>query len=237
MELHRRNLLRLGIASTASLALFGGTLPAQGADAPSGASPTPDEALKRLMDGNARFVSQQMTRPNQTNARRTALAAGQSPYAIILGCADSRVPPELVFDEGLGDLFVVRVAGNAPNPQLIASIEYGVGVLNAPLVMVLGHSSCGAVAAAVKSIVNGTPLPTGHLQSLIDELSPAVTQIQAEPGDLTANATTRNVQLAVQALAGQDPLLASAVAQGSLKVVGAQYDLASGSVTLVPALS
>jgi len=236
MQMDRRGLFRWGIASTASLAGLGGLPAAWGADAPPDQPPTPDEALQRLLDGNARFVSQQTTRPNQTTARRTALAAGQSPYAIILGCADSRVPPEIVFDEGLGDLFVIRVAGNAPNPQLIASIEYGVGVLKAPLVMVLGHSSCGAVAAAVKSIVNGTPLPTAHLQSLIDELSPAVTQIQAEPGDLTANATTRNVQLAVQALAAQDPLLLSGVTQGSLKVVGAHYDLASGSVTLVPPL-
>ena len=236
MQFDRRQLFRLSLASTASLALGAGPAAVWGADAPAGPSLTPAQALQRLMDGNARFVAGQMTSPNQNAARRAAVASGQSPYAIILGCADSRVPPEIVFDEGLGDLFVVRVAGNAPNSQLIASIEYGVGVLKAPLVMVLGHSACGAVEAAVKSIIDGTPLPSGHLQSLIDELSPAVTQIQAEPGDLTDNAITRNVQLAVQALAVQDPILASGVAAGSLRVVGARYDLASGKVTMVPPL-
>jgi carbonic anhydrase len=132
---------------------------------------------------------------------------------------------------------VVRVAGNAPSSELIASIEYGAGVLKAPLVMVLGHSACGAVGAAVKSVVDGVALPTAHLQSLVDDLSPAVAQIQAQPGDLLENAIRRNVQLAVLTLSAQDPILAAGVAAGSVRIVGAHYDFASGEVTLVPPLS
>jgi carbonic anhydrase len=188
------------------------------------------------MDGNARFVAGGLTSPHQTPARRSDLTSGQSPFAVILGCADSRVPPEIVFDAGLGDLFVRRVAGNAPSTQLIASIEYGVGVLHAPLIMVLGHSSCGAVQAAVDSIAQGKPLPTGHLQDLINELAFAVTAVQSQPGDPTDSAITRNVQIAVQQLSVLDPILLAGVMAGSLKIVGARHDLAGGRVTRVPQL-
>ena len=233
----RRSLFRIGAASTLTAGLSAGWRTVAMADSTSGPPMSPPQALQTLMAGNMRFAAGALTSPHQDPARRASVAAGQSPFAIVLGCADSRVPPEIVFDAGIGDLFVVRVAGNAPNPELIASIEYGVGVLNAPLVMVLGHSACGAIAAAIKSVVDGTPLPSPHLRSLIADLSPAVTQIQAEPGDLTQNATVRNVQLAVQQLSVQDPILAVAVAAGTLQIVGATYDLSSGAVSPVPPLA
>ena len=236
MQLDRRGFLRLGLASAASTPFLAGAAPLQAAGPAPDQPMTPDDALATLMAGNARFVSGGLTSPNQSPARRSALTSGQSPYATILGCADSRVPPEILFDAGLGDLFVVRVAGNAPSTELIASIEYAVGVLHSPLVMVLGHSSCGAVDAAMKFIVKGTPLPTGHLQNLVNDLAFAVTAVQSLPGDLTDNAITRNVQVAVQELLAVDPILGSGVAAGSLKIVGARYDLASGRVSPVPPL-
>jgi carbonic anhydrase len=197
---------------------------------------TPDEALARLVAGNARFAAGAPSSPNQTPARRASLIGGQSPHAVVLSCADSRVPPEIVFDEGLGDLFVVRVAGNAPSSQIIASIEYAVVSLEAPLIMVLGHSSCGAVVATVSSVLEGTPLPSGHLEALVAELAPAVLQVQQEPGNLADNAITRNVQIVVNRLAGEDPILSAAVQSGTLKIVGARYELESGVVNLLPRL-
>lgn len=237
MHLSRRGLFRLGVASTAALPVLGSAKPLLAAGPPAGTGLTPTQALSQLMAGNARFVAGSLSWPNQTPARRASLTSGQAPYATILGCADSRIPPEIVFDAGLGDLFVVRVAGNAPNSEIIGSIEYAVSSLQSPLVIVLGHSACGAVGAAVDRFVNGASLPAGHLASLIYDLAPAVEQVQAEPGDLVDNAVTRNVQLAVRTLSTQSSVLSSAVAGGTLVIAGARYDLASGSVTPVAALA
>lgn len=190
---------------------------------------TADQALQALLDGNARYVGGTPTHPHQDMSYVTAQAGGQSPFAIILSCADSRVAPELLFDQGVGDIFVLRVAGNiATDPTIIASIEYAVAVLGSPLLMVLGHESCGAVGAAVK----GDDLP-GHLNSLVKAIAPAVAEAKAQSGDLLANAIATNVKMNVEKLQTLPPIFAEHVSQGKLKVVGATYSLSTGKVEMV----
>jgi len=191
----------------------------------------PDAALERLMQGNARYVDG-VAKRHDFKAEREALTGGQNPYAAILGCADSRIAPEYAFDSARGDLFVVRVAGNFANDDMIASLEYGVAVLNVPLIMVLGHGACGAVDATVKSVRDGTRLP-GHLPSLVSAITPAVDAVIAQPGNLLDNAIRENVVLNVRALAGATPILRAAVEANTLRVVGGIYDLATGKVDLV----
>ncbi len=201
-------------------------------DAPGPNAIPPDEALKRLMDGNARYAVN-TSKNKDFSAGRAARVKGQYPIAAILGCADSRVSPELLFDQGLGDLFVVRVAGNFVNTDGLASLEYGVQVLGIPLIMVLGHSSCGAVSATIKAVKEKTQLP-GHLPELIDAIRPAVEAVALHPTDnLLAAVTAENVRQNVTRLATADPLIAKFVADGKVKVVGAVYDLATGKVGLV----
>lgn len=184
------------------------------------------------MAGNERYVARKARRPNQTAARRAEVAKGQWPFAIVLGCADSRVPPEIVFDQGLGDLFVVRVAGNIVDAGGIASIEYAVEHLGARLVLVLGHERCGAVAAAVEAAGKPGDLP-GHLGSLLRPIAPAVEQAKGQPGDLLDNAVRANVTLAVGHLKASEPILAGPVREGRVRVVGGRYDLQSGRVELI----
>jgi carbonic anhydrase len=233
MHVVRRDFLRLGLASAMALPLSAAPRLVQAADAPT-QTLSPDAALQKLMEGNARFAAGTMTSPNQSLARRAALVSGQAPFATILGCADSRVPPELVFDTGLGDLFVVRVAGNAPSPELLASIDYSHLVLGSPLVMVLGHTSCGAIGAALDHLVTGKPLPTDHLQTLVEDLAYGVSSVLSSHGDQKANATKLNVQLGVEEVATSNPAIEAAIAGGTLKIVGGIYDLASGVVSAVP---
>ncbi len=188
----------------------------------------PSEALDRLKAGNARYVSGESDR-KPFAATREALAGGQNPYAAILGCADSRVAPELAFDEGRGDLFVVRLAGNFVNTDGLASMEFGVAVLGTPLIVVLGHDSCGAVKAAIDVVTEDTELP-GHLPGLAESIRPAVEMAQQESGDLLVNSTRDNVVLAVENLTESSPILKEAVDAGKLKVVGAVYHLEDGKV-------
>jgi carbonic anhydrase len=188
---------------------------------------TPDEALAQLMEGNQRFVARKRLSPHQNIARMTEVATGQAPFAAILSCADSRVVPEIAFDQGIGDLFVVRVAGNIAVTEDTASEEYAIAILGTPLLMVLGHERCGAVAAAVK----GGELP-GVLGSLVLAIQPAVKASEGEPGDRLTNAVKSNVRLQVQRLQ-TSPVIASAVQAGKLKVVGAFYDLDTGAINLV----
>ena len=143
---------------------------------------SPDAALDRLMKGNARYV-EGASRRHDFKSEREALVGGQNPFASILSCADSRIAPEYAFDSGRGDLFVCRVAGNFANDDTVASLEYGVAVLNSPLILVLGHDSCGAVDATIKSLKDNTTLP-GHLPSLVNALAPAVKATRDQPGDL-----------------------------------------------------
>ena len=191
-----------------------------------------DDALSRLLDGNARYVAAKAEHPGQTAARRDEVAKGQHPFAVILGCADSRVAPELLFDQGLGDLFVVRVAGNVADDAIVGSIEYAVEHLHAPLVMVLGHERCGAVAATLDLIAAGGTAP-GHLVALTDAITPAAIQARAQPGDVLDTAVIANVGLVTAQLKRTGPVLSELVHEGQVKVVGARYDLDTGEVEVV----
>jgi carbonic anhydrase len=190
-------------------------------------------AIRRLEDGNRRFVAGQAKSPGRYTARRAELAEGQAPFAAVLGCSDSRVPPEIVFDQGLGDLFLVRVAGNTgADPLVIGSIEYSVTVLGSILLVVLGHDDCGAVKAAVDVATKGTTLP-GDLSSVTQPILPAVETVRSSPADQIVDAAIQaNVRGTVAGL-GKVPLLADLAKQGKLTIVGAEYRLKSGKVDFV----
>ncbi|CAN7252810.1 carbonic anhydrase [Devosia sp. LjRoot3] len=193
---------------------------------------SPDEALKRLVEGNARYVAGERTNID-FSVGRAARALTQRPFAAILSCADSRVAPELAFDQGPGDLFVVRVAGNFVNDDGLASLEYAINFLETPLIMVLGHSNCGAVDAAIKVVRDGLALP-GHLPDMIESIRPAAeTALAQSPSDPLGLAITTNVQNAVIRLETAEPILAARVKSSGLRIVGAQYDLETGQVTLL----
>jgi carbonic anhydrase len=191
----------------------------------------PDAALDRLMKGNVRYVDG-VSRRHDFKIEREALVGGQNPYAGILSCADSRIAPEYAFDSGRGDLFVCRVAGNFANDDTVASLEYAVAILNTPLFLVLGHESCGAVSATIKSLKDNTTLP-GHLPSLVSNIAPAVKASMDQPGDQLQNAIRRNVVDNVVKLRSATPILSAAVAQGRLKIVGGIYRLGDGRVELI----
>lgn len=193
-------------------------LPVQGSAQENG--PTPDEALKRLKEGNIRFVADQLKEAKPPSRQRQATAEKQRPIAIILTCADSRTAPEYIFDKGLGVLFVIRVAGNVGGSEVYASMEYAAGVLKAPLVVVLGHSSCGAVEAVMK----GKDLPTEHLTNLVRLIRPG-----DNPKNLDA-AIRNNVLAQTEQVTKQSSLLKDFASSGRLKIVPAVYDLKSGEV-------
>lgn len=189
---------------------------------------TGEQALQRLLEGNDRFVAGQSIHPDQTNERRAALAGGQSPFAIVLACSDSRVAPELFFDQGLGDLFVIRNAGNVLDDHVIGSMEYAVEHLHVPLIIVVGHGKCGAVTAAVA----GGEVP-GHLHSVTDDLAPAVEESKNLPGDKVDNAVRANAQRAAGILPHVKPVLKEAVSSGKLLIVAARYDLTTGKIEIL----
>jgi carbonic anhydrase len=193
---------------------------------------SPDEALKRLLEGNARYVAGQRANTD-FSVGRASRALTQRPFAAILSCADSRVAPELAFDQGPGDLFIVRVAGNFVNDDGLASLEYAINFLETPLIMVLGHSNCGAVAASIKVVRDGLALP-GHLPDMIEQIRPAAeTALAQSPFEPLGLAITINVQNAVTRLETAEPILAARVKNNSLRIVGAQYDLETGLVSLL----
>jgi carbonic anhydrase len=224
----RRGFLKLVGGATAGAALSGRALFAAGETPKPQNVLSPDEALERLKKGNARYVEGVMKR-HDFGAERGALAGGQNPFAGILSCADSRIAPEYAFDSGRGDLFVVRVAGNFAEEDGIASLEYTVKFLGTPLLVVLGHDSCGAVTAAIKTVKDGVELP-GHLPHLVEHIAPAVKTAMSEPGDLLANATRENVLLNVEKLKTASPILSQYVADKKLRVVGGIYKLSDGRV-------
>ena len=229
----RRGLLVAGAAVTALGGMMASPVAAQQA-AP--ATPpnaiSPDAALQRLMEGNARYVENAPSNKD-FSAGRAARATAQYPFAAILSCADSRVAPELAFDQGPGELFVVRVAGNFVHDDGLASLEYGALVLGIPLIMVLGHSNCGAVDAAIKVMTDNAQLP-GHLPELVNSIKPAVEIAKkAKPANLLDASIAENVRYNVTRLIEAKPIVAEAVAAGKVKVVGAVYDLATGKVTPV----
>jgi len=207
------------------------------ADNPPSASPPqnaipPAEALDRLMQGNARYVSGECECKDYS-ADRAERAVAQYPIAAILSCSDSRVSPELLFDQNPGDIFVVRLAGNFLDDDGFASLEYAVKFLGAPLVMVLGHTNCGAIAAAVKVVKERIELP-GHLPELIKSIEPAVIAAHGKhPSDLVAAATEENVRLNVKRLIEDAPIMADALAAKKIAVSGGIYDIATGKVGLL----
>jgi carbonic anhydrase len=224
-RLSRRTMLQGALAATAVAALpralraMPNTIP-------------PSAALQRLMDGNARYMRNQIDLKDFT-AGRAARAEAQYPVAAILGCADSRVAPEFIFDQDPGELFVCRVAGNYMNVDILASLEYGVEVLGAPLVMVLGHTNCGAVKAVLQYEKDRKALP-GHLQMLLDAVSPGVVEaIRQGPTDQLNHAIEANVRHNAQRLRQANPVIAKAVEEKRVDVVSAVYELATGQVRLL----
>ena len=191
---------------------------------------TPELALQKLMEGNLRYAEGNASHPHQSLEQRAELLSGQHPFAVILGCSDSRVAPELIFDQGLGDVFVIRTAGEVVDNASLASIEYAVDHLGVPLVMVLGHDSCGAVTAAVQG-----GEAEGHLGSLMDFIRPAVEQAReaGEGSDLLNGSIDNNVFNIVEALKSSQPVLSEKVEAGELMILGARYRLDSGLVEIL----
>ncbi|ABD09303.1 carbonic anhydrase [Rhodopseudomonas palustris HaA2] len=225
--LSRRKLFQggLGLLAAASLPLAAHAQAKEPSD-------TPEAALDKLMQGNARYVGNEL-RERDFSSGRVARTQSQSPFAAILGCADSRIAPELAFDQGPGSLFVVRVAGNFVTQDGLASLEYGAAVLGTKVIMVLGHSNCGAVNATIGALQKGNDLP-GHIGDLVRAMKPGIEPALKQAGDdLPQRAVIANVRSNVQQLQQSKPILADMVSAGKLKVVGGVYDLASGKVTLV----
>jgi len=227
--LSRRLFVRAGAGALAAAPLLGVV---QAQAQPARLAETPDAALKLLVDGNARYVANKLN-DRDFSATRAARTQGQKPFAAILGCADARVAPELAFDQGPGELFVVRVAGNFVTPDGLASLEFGAAVLGTKIIMVLGHSSCGAVNATVAALQKGNDLP-GHIADLVRAMKPGIEPALKQTGDdLAQRAVIANVHYNVQRLQQEKPILADMVAAGKLRVVGGVYDLATGKVNLV----
>lgn len=195
---------------------------------------TPDAALRRLLDGNARYASNKID-AKDFSAGRAARVKAQYPIAAILSCADSRVAPELVFDQGPGDLFVVRIAGNYLSSDNLASLEYAVGVLKVPLIVVLGHTECGAVKATIGEIKDPHPLP-GHIWDIVDAVRPGIEKVVNAGGDdVVINAIGANVDFNVSRITSAQPVISEAVKAGGVKVAGGVYELSSGKVLMRPA--
>lgn len=191
-----------------------------------------DEALKRLREGNRRFVADEDTGALAHGARRASLVNGQEPFAIILSCADSRVPAELVFGQGLGDLFVIRVAGNVVAPSQVGSVEFAAARFGTRLVVVMGHTQCGAITATLESLA-GTPSPSHNLQDIVDRVRPAVVPLleaNLTREDLVRAAVRANVRASVSHLRHGSPLLERLIQQDGLQVVGSEYSLETGVV-------
>ncbi|MBP1747090.1 MAG: mtcA2 [Deltaproteobacteria bacterium] len=186
------------------------------------------QSLKKLLEGNKRCVVCKQQNPRQDARRRKEVSKGQKPFAVIVGCSDSRIPPELIFDQGLGDLFVVRLAGNIVDALALGSIEYAVEHLGTKLIVVLGHGKCGAVTAATKG-----PDAPGHVGAIVKAIQPAVKKVQKMPGDLVDNAIRANASLVVNKIKSSKPILAEMVNKGEIEVIGAYYNIETGAVELL----
>lgn len=195
---------------------------------PSQSTLAPAIALQRLIEGNKRFATGNTIKPNQSLARAQEVSSGQAPFAVVIGCSDSRVPNEIIFDQGLGDLFIIRTAGQVSTYASWGSIEFAVSALGARLIVVLGHTQCGAVTAACK-----VPDVPGHIVTLINAIRPASIRASQVPGDLVENAVKVNVAMQVTQLRNLEPVLADKVRSGEIQIAGAVYDLASGEVELL----
>ncbi|MEV4871537.1 carbonic anhydrase [Streptomyces syringium] len=195
---------------------------------------TAQSAFEMLMAGNKRFVAGSPEHPNQDAARRTEVAPGQNPFAVMFGCSDSRLAAEIVFDRGLGDLFVVRTAGHVTGPEVLGSIEYGVSVLGCPLVVVLGHDSCGAVAATRSAVQDGTTAG-GYVRDVIERVTTSVLAAHAAGRTEEEDFIAEHIRHTVDLLLDRSRTLAEAVAEGRAAVVGLSYRLADGTARLVTA--
>jgi carbonic anhydrase len=191
-------------------------------------SVTPNQALEMLVAGNQRYVAGKAEHPHQSAERRAEVLAGQHPFATVLSCADSRVPPEVFFDQGIGDLFIIRNAGNLADDVVLGSIEYGAEHLGVPLVMVLAHTKCGAVTATVQ----GGEAP-GHIGSIVEAIMPAVEATKGQPGDAVLNATLASMRLTIDKIKTCEPILAEMVKHGKMMVVGGLYHLDTGVVEVL----
>lgn len=195
-----------------------------------------EEAYTKLIEGNKRFVSGNLIQKDSGDAKRKDLAKGQHPFAIVVTCSDSRVSPEIIFDQGLGELFVVRVAGNVVDPVALGSIEYAAEHLHTPLLIILGHTHCGAVTAAVD--VKGKP--EGNIGAIVKKIVPAVKKAKAKGGsreDIIANAIKENVLLVEREIEKKSPLLKHLIEKGELKVISAVYDISSGTVEVMKSVT
>jgi carbonic anhydrase len=192
----------------------------------------PQEALRLLMEGNQRWEIGKLEHPHQSVERRLEVAGHQDPFAVVFSCIDSRVPPEIVFDRGIGDLFVIRTGAEALDDQVLGSPEFGLnGYPSTRVIFVLGHESCGAVTAAIDAIQSGVPAP-GHIQAVVDALRPAYDVAVTLPGDLVENMVRSQVRLTVDALKA-DPLIADLIRDHGLLVVGGRYSLTTGRVEII----
>ena len=184
--------------------------------------------MAHLMEGNRRFVSEKLEHPNHGEEARKGLLSGQNPFAVVLACADSRLPPVNIFDQGLGDVFVIRVAGNLLNDHVLGSIEYAVAHLHTPLVMVMGHAFCGAIGA----VAQGVKL-SGHIASLTPSIDSALKRAEKLEGDLVDNAARELAITVASDIALSEPIIGDLVNDGKVLVVASYYDLSSGVVTLL----
>src|SRR3954451_23795385 len=190
---------------------------------------TADQALQLLKDGNQKFVADSPAQAPVSRERRLEIAQGQTPFAVLVSCSDSRVPPQLLFGRGLGELFIIRNAGNTVDTSAMGSIEYAVAELGVPLVVVMGHQRCGAVDAAVSVVRDNATFP-GSIGAMIEPIIPAVLSVRDQPGDLLDNAVRANVRRIARRLRETEPTLLTPQREGRLKVVGAYYSLEDGSV-------
>ena len=225
MNMNRRNFLASSTALAAAAAA-GQSVQA----APTGVSLTPSQALSKLLAGNARFQKSVSSHTAHVS-RVDSLSGGQQPWAIILSCSDSRVPPELIFDSTLGDLFVVRIAGNFADAGGIGSMQYAVEHFASPVLFVLGHSSCGAIKATVDNVKSGSPEVPGNIGDVVRALAPAARAVLHAHGDVYANATAENVRMNMAKISATSSIIKPAIASGKLLVAGGVYDLNTGHVT------
>ena len=193
---------------------------------------TPETALARLLRGNARYVAGENLNEHKDPSRRTELAGQQNPFAQVFGCADSRVPAEVVFDQGLGDLFVIRNAGHIVDSSVLGSIEFGIEALNIPLTLVLGHTSCGAVGATITAIDTHST-PSGYLRDVVERISPAVFEARRDPDAGYDDVVVENVRHTVTAIRQKSAVVDRAITEGRTAIVGAIYNLEEGTVTPV----
>lgn len=230
--IHRRHFLKSSAAGLAALALAGPSLPAFAAEgAPTALSP--DDALAALTDGNARYVHHPHLCVIDLAEQRSAVAGHQAPWATIISCADSRVPPELIFGgRGVGELFVARNAGNLVDTATLGTVEYGAAVLGSPVIMVLAHTACGAVKAACDVVTKNATYP-GEIGRMIEPIVPAALAVKDMSGDFTNNAAKESARRTAARLPKRSSLIGGLVDDGKLKIVAAIYDLKTGVVSMI----